>query len=79
MTQKELKTEALRKLIGKIVLCSDNFERLVLEVDEEHVVYALEISNGTWMRLSPTHRAYIARDLIEGKIVGDANDVKMHA
>jgi len=59
----------IEEAINQIVLCTDNEERRLIEIGDRLLHYEVQISGGSWMRLSGTRRWEAEPLFIGGKIV----------
>jgi hypothetical protein len=67
----------LHDLIGKIVLCSDDQVRRLLEVHAKECVYEVPIGDETrsaWQRLSPTWRSRVEESFLQGRVFARVED-----
>lgn len=65
----------MKELIkNKVYLCADGQERLLMDVTENHLIYGVEIKEGFYMKLSPTHKRYILKDFLNGTILEEKSE-----
>ena len=64
----------LEALIGKIVLCNNQYIRRLLSVSKKTVNYEVPITNTVWRQLNATWRASVEQEFLEGQIFETAEE-----
>lgn len=59
----------LQEALKQVILCTDGEERVLLEIEDRLLHYAVQIAGGSWMRLSGTRRGIAEPMFIGGTFV----------
>jgi hypothetical protein len=62
---------SLSDAIGKIVMCTDGYERRLQRVDDRLGYYEVPLNGGAWMALSGTYIRSCRELFVGGRIISD--------